>query len=277
MINALKANWKLYIIEAWALGMFMISACVCTILIEHPDFHISTFLVPPFWRRLLSGIAMGITAILLIYSKWGKHSGAHMNPAVTLANLHLDRMQWPDTIWYIISQIIGASCSVAFIYILLPTYVSSNEVNFVVTTPGIYGVAIAFIAEMLMAAILFAIVLLVSNSSKAKYTGYIAGLMVCCFIWFEAPLSGMSINPARSFGSALNAGVWSSFWIYIIAPIAGMQISAWLYRKKYLQTKGECKSMNCHFSGDGSTNKIYKVWKWWQKDATNQLIEYKIK
>lgn len=274
MIKVLRVNWKLYIIEAWALGMFMISACVCTILIEHPDFHISTSIALPFWRRLLSGLAMGITAILLIYSNWGKQSGAHMNPAVTLAHLHLNRLQWPDAIWYILSQIIGATSGVAFINLLFPTYLSSGVVNYVVTTPGTDGIAIAFISEMAMAVVLFAIVLVVSNSSKAKYTGCVAGLMVCCYIWFEAPLSGMSINPARSFGSAINAGVWSSFWIYIIAPIAGMQLSAWCYRKLYLQAKGECKTMHCHFSGDGSNNKIYKVWKWWQIDAANTLIEY---
>lgn len=275
MIKLFKANWKIYVIEAWALAMFMISACLCTILIEHPDFQISTSITQPFWRRLLSGIAMGITAILLIYSKWGKQSGAHMNPAVTLAHLHLNRIQKTDAFWYIAAQLTGASSGVAFISFLFPAYMGSDVVNYVVTTPGTGGVAIAFIAELAMAAVLFAMVLLVSNSPYAKYTGYVAGFVVCCYIWFEAPLSGMSINPARSFGSAINAGVWFSYWIYILAPVAGMQLSAWLYRKSYLQLHGECKTMRCHFSGNGSTNKIYTVLKWWQKDATDKLIAYK--
>ena len=130
MIKSFKANWKLFIIEAWALGMFMISACVCTILIEHPDFHIATSIALPFWRRLLIGIAMGSTAILLIYSKWGKQSGAHMNPAVTLAHLHLNRIKLTDAIWYILAQVIGASCCVAFVNFLFPNHSKELPIEF---------------------------------------------------------------------------------------------------------------------------------------------------
>lgn len=75
MIRALRLNWRLYLIEAWALGIFMLSAVVFTILIEHPSFPIRNLIQSGFERRVLIGLAMGITAVLLMYSSWGKNQG----------------------------------------------------------------------------------------------------------------------------------------------------------------------------------------------------------
>ena len=88
MIQAVQQHWRTYLIEAWALGMFMISAVFFTNLLENKNFLIDTPIALAWLRRLLMGIAMGSTAILIIYSPWGKRSGAHMNPAVTLS-------KWP--------------------------------------------------------------------------------------------------------------------------------------------------------------------------------------
>lgn len=75
MIRALRKNWSLYLIEGWALGMFMISAALFVILIEHPELPVRNAIENGFVRRLLIGLAMGVTAVLLIYSGWGKKSG----------------------------------------------------------------------------------------------------------------------------------------------------------------------------------------------------------
>ncbi len=276
MITALKNNWKIYLIEFWALGMFMVSACTFVILIEHPQFRFAELMPSSFWRRLLIGIAMGLTAILLIYSKWGKKSGAHMNPAVTLANVQLSRMKLEDAIWYIIAQTAGAALFMFLLKLLLFRFVSHPSVNYVVTIPGNQGYLTAFIAELLMAAFLFIMVLIVSNSKAAKYTGYAAGILVCLFIWLEAPLSGMSINPSRSFGSAIIADEWNSFWIYLTAPVLGMQLAAFFYRRWYLYTNGECYSINSLMSGKSYNNKIYKVLSWWKRDEHGQKLKHKL-
>jgi TRAP-type C4-dicarboxylate transport system permease small subunit len=115
--------------------------------------------------------------------------------------------------------------------------------------------------------------LFVSNSRWAKFTGYFAGALVFLFIAFEAPLSGMSINPARTFGSALPAQNWDSFWLYIIAPITGMQLAAFFYRKGYMFFKNECKTMNVFMSGDRKHNAVYKVLCWYKKDADGKIIK----
>jgi aquaporin Z len=92
-----------------------------------------------------------------------------------------------------------------------------------VTAPGVYGNAPAFLAELTISLILMTTVLFVSNRERiARYTPYFAGALVAICITFEAPLSGMSMNPARTFGSAVHANYWHALWIYFIAPTLGM-------------------------------------------------------
>lgn len=276
VIDSVIKNWKLYLIEAWALGMFMVSACVFVILVEHPYFGFSAFVHSAFIRRMFIGLAMGITAVVLIYSPLGKLSGAHMNPAVTLANYQLDRISAYDATWYILAQTVGATFFVLIFKFFAESYIADSTVNFVITIPGAYGVSVAFVAEFLLSFTLLIAVLVVNNSKWAKYTGFVAGTLVFLFIWLEAPLSGMSINPARSFGSAIVANNWTSFWLYLIAPIGGMQMAAYIYRKIYFNAKGECKSMNFFMSGAKNSNKIQQLFRWYQKDTTGKIIEHKI-
>lgn len=260
MFVALRLHWKTYLIEAWALGMFMISACVFVILLEHPASPVQHSIQSPFIRRLLIGMAMGVTAVLLIYSPWGKRSGAHMNPAVTLANLQMERISLENAIWYIIAQCIGGALGVYLFKWIVPELISVAAVNYVVTVPGEAGFAIAFIAEFGISFLLLLVILIASNSKHAKYTGIIAGTMVALYITFEAPFSGMSINPARTLASALPSGMWTAWWIYLIAPVVGMLLAGALYRKWYrVRHDGNCLTMKCHLSGHQHQNTTYEV------------------
>jgi aquaporin Z len=262
MINLLKTNYKIYLIETWALGMFMISAAIFTILIEHPNLPIRGAIPSSFLRRILIGSAMGLTAILLIYSKWGKRSGAHINPAVTLAQLQLNRITIQDAIWYIVFQFIGGILGIFIVKIILPNYVADESVNYVITTPqtSSNGILTAFLCEIALSFMMLTMVLTISNLPKIdKFTGYFVGILVALFITFEAPFSGMSINPARTVGSAFWANNWSSIWLYFVAPITGMQAAAWLYRKNYRLKNGECETMKMYLSGEKHDSPIYKV------------------
>src|SRR5206468_11315248 len=87
-----------------------------------------------------------------------------------------------------------------------------------------------FLAEFVIAFILMSVVLRVSNTPHlARFTGLFAGALVATYITFEAPLSGMSMNPARTFGSAFAGHLWTGLWIYFIAPVFAMQLAASLY------------------------------------------------
>ena len=93
MMRALREHWPEYLCEAAELGLFMISAGLFTILLHHPNSPVLEFIPSEFIRRMLTGIAMGSTAIALIFSPLGQRSGAHFNPAVTLAFWRLGKVK----------------------------------------------------------------------------------------------------------------------------------------------------------------------------------------
>jgi aquaporin Z len=260
-LKAFQLHWRIYLIESWSLGMFMVSASFFVILIEHPDSPIRQGIPDATLRRILVGLAMGITAVLLIYSKWGKRSGAHMNPAVTLTFLTQNRICKEDAFWYIIFQFIGAILGVEIYQLFLYKYISDPGVNYVVTIPGPMGIWVALVMEFLLSFIIILTVLLSSNSKKmAPYTGYFVGILLILYITFEAPLSGMSINPARTLGSALVANEWQGLWLYFVGPIAGMLVGGYVYRYWYYRkNNGDCSSMKFHLSGNNHNCPTYEV------------------
>ncbi|MBK8400388.1 MAG: aquaporin [Propionivibrio sp.] len=232
--SALRQHWPEYLIEGWALGSFMVSAGIFTTLFEYPGSPLRHAFDNADARRVMIGMAMGLTAIALIYSPWGQRSGAHMNPAVTLTFLRLKKIARCDAAMYIAAQFIGGTLGVLLVMAVCQGAFTEAPVSYVTTVPGPQGALLAFIAEFAISALLMAMVLLVSNSQRhGKYTGLGAGLMVAVYIALEAPLSGMSMNPARSFASAWPADVWTGFWIYLTAPVFGMQCAAaWYVRPR---------------------------------------------
>src|SRR3974390_2639829 len=189
-------------IEGVCLGFFMISACASSALLEHPPSPVSASVTNADMRRFLIGLAMGLTAILLIYSPLGQRSGAHMNPATTLTFYRLGKIERWDAVFYILSQFAGGVLGVLVSFVLMGATLAHREVNFAITRPGERGEATALIGEALIAFLLMSVILNISNSDEyARFTGLAAGTMVMLFIAFEAPLSGMSMNPARSFAS----------------------------------------------------------------------------
>jgi aquaporin Z len=195
----------------------MVSACVFGVILQ----NISS----EFARRVAGGIAMGLTAIAIIYSPLGKRSGAHMNPAVTLAFWTLGKIAGYDAVFYIAAQILGGLAGVLAASLIAGPALA--PLNYVATTPGPYGAWVAFLAEFGISCLMMSTVLRVSNSRRwSRYTPLTAGCLVAIFITFESPLSGMSMNPARTLASAAPSGIWRGFWVYLIAPPLAMLAAA---------------------------------------------------
>ncbi len=229
-LESLRLHWPEYLIEASLLGAFMVSACVFGALYEFPHSPVHQAITSGFLRRILMGMSMGMTAIAIIYSPWGKQSGAHINPSVTLTFFRLGKIRGWDALFYITSQFTGAVLGVSLMALLLGKAVSDPAVRYVVTTPGPRGPWVALLAEFVIASILMSAVLYFSNHHQlAGYTGLVAGLLVATYITLEAPFSGMSMNPARTFGSALPPMIWDGLWVYLTAPPLGMLFAAELY------------------------------------------------
>lgn len=235
MLNALKQHWPEYLMEAAELALFMISACSFGVLLEYPGSPVHQAISNPFLRRVLMGLAMGLTAISIVYSPLGKRSGAHFNPSVTLTFWRLGKIERWDAVFYILAQFAGGILGVAIASLVLSAALSSPQVNYVATLPGEFGTGVAFLAEAGISFLLMTVVLNVSNTMKlARYTGLFAGSLVVTYISLEAPISGMSMNPARTFGSAFSAQAWNALWIYFTAPPLGMLLAA----ETYLRLKG---------------------------------------
>ncbi|HEV2728551.1 MAG TPA: aquaporin, partial [Terriglobales bacterium] len=242
---SLRAHWPEYLMEAGLLGAFMVSACVFGVLYGFPRSPVRQAISSDFFRGLLAGVSMGLTALAIFYSPWGKQSGAHINPAVTLTFLRLGKIKFWDALFYIGAQAAGAVAGVFLAGSFLRSELSHPAVRYVVTTPGPRGPLVAFIAEFVIAMGMMSAVLYFSNHQRlAPYTGAFASLLVATYITLEAPLSGMSINPARSFGSAFHAGIWDHFWVYLTAPLLGMLTASQIYLWRKGRSAVKCCKLN---------------------------------
>jgi aquaporin Z len=247
----ISLHWREYAIEAAALGAFMVSAALFATALYHPSSPIAAGISNEWVRRVLMGLAMGLTAVAIIYSPWGQRSGAHMNPAVTLTFFRLGTVQPHDFVAYVLAQFVGGIAGIAIVAALMGRLVSDPAVHYVVTRPGAAGDAVAFAAEAAMAFGMMLMILWVSNKKGfAPFTGLFAGLLVWAYITFEAPLSGMSINPARTFGSAIVARDFAGLWIYFIAPPLGMLLAAEFYLRSSSMHRVMCAKLH-HPHGPG--------------------------
>lgn len=224
---SLRLHWPEYLMEAGESGAYLFCACVFATLLWHPVSPIQPYLPSDAVRRMLMGAAMGVTVMAIVISPWGKQSGAHFNPAVTLTFYRLGKVGSWDTACYSAAQLLGAVLGVALASLLLHGAPADRTVHYAATVPGIYGDRIAFIAELVISFILMSTILFASNHELlASYTHHFAALLVATYIAFESPISGMSTNPARTFGPALYASYWQTLWIYFIAPPTGMMAAA---------------------------------------------------
>jgi aquaporin Z len=229
MAATFRRHWPEYLCEALGLGVFMMSATAFAVLLFHPASPLGPG--QPLLRRALMGLAMGGTAVAIIYSPPGRRSGAHLNPAVTLTFLRLGKIAPADAAFYVAAQVVGGVLGMLIAVSALQPFVVHPAVRYVVTVPGAFGVLAAFAAEVVMAAVLMTVVLRTSNAARsAPFTGLLAGALVATYVTLEAPVSGMSLNPARTLAAAVPAGIWTGWWIYFTAPLVGMMTAAELHR-----------------------------------------------
>ncbi len=240
MLDRLKDNWQLYAIEAWCLGTFMVSACAFSVLLFHPASPVTAL----SWtlRNTLMGAAMGATAVGIIRSPWGRRSGAHFNPAVTLALLRVGRIDSVNAVFYVLAHFVGGFTGVALSWLMFGDLLADGSVNFVATVPGTTGTGAALVAEAIISFVMMSTILFASDHRRlSRITPYLAGCLLAAFITFESPISGTSLNPARSVASAVFAG-WTSIWIYFLAPTAAMLAAAEVFVRLRGRELSSCKT-----------------------------------
>ena len=218
--------------EATELATFMLCICSVGTLLYERNSPFNSLGVSQVTRSVLMGLAISGATYAIIRSPFGRRSGAHFNPALTFAYFGLGRMHRWDALAYIAAQFIGGSTGVFVSHVLFGSNLADLPVLYVVTLPGRYGYLFSFLTEFTMSFSVMEVVLIVSNHRRfAKYSPLCVAFLTVFYFAFCTPLSGYSVNPARSFSSALFARIWDGIWIYFFAPGLGMLAAAALFRR----------------------------------------------
>jgi len=184
-------------------------------------------------RRLFTGILFAGGATAVVYSPLGQISGGHINPAVTLAFWRMGKVSARDAVPYIVAQFAGALAGAAAAGLAWGRL--TTGVQYAATVPGAgYGWAGALAAETAITFLLvFTIFVCVNKPRIAPRTGLICGSLVALLVMIEAPVTGTSLNPARTLGPAILAPEYTDLWIYFAGPIAGALLAVAAYRGQW--------------------------------------------
>ncbi|MBW4444930.1 MAG: aquaporin [Plectolyngbya sp. WJT66-NPBG17] len=182
-------------------------------------------------RLLITGLIYSGSGALFAISPLGKLSGAHINPSVTLAFWVHEKMQRQDAVGYIVAQFLGSTLGAILLVLVWGKYAAS--VTNGMTLPGAgYALWFVFLAEVFMTSLLvLSIFLFVSNHRLMRWTPLMTWLLVAAMVWLGAPISGTSLNSARSIGPALVTGLWRDQWLYCTAPPLGALLAVAIFRQ----------------------------------------------
>jgi MIP family channel proteins len=172
-------------------------------------------------------LTFGLIIMVMVYAT-GHLSGAHINPAVTIAFTLGRHFPAPDALAYIAAQLLGATAGALVLLVAWP----DQPAQLGVTAPSVgVGVGAALLYEVLLTAVLMFVITAVATDTRAVGTAaaIAIGGAVALDALFGGPVTGASMNPARSFGPALASGEWGDFWIYVAGPVAGAAIGVFGY------------------------------------------------
>jgi len=229
--EAIRLHWREYLMEGTEIASLMLSICVFGTLLYGSDSPFTNYVViSRESRSILMGIAIAATTFLIICSPFGRRSGAHLNPAITLTFLWLGRIHYWDAVCYVTAHFIGAVVGVAIARQIFGVRLSSAPVLYLVTLPGAYGKLPAFIAEFVVSGLLMGVVLYAANHRRlTRFSPIFVALFPMVYFALGSSIAGFSVNPARTFSSAVFAWLWQGIWIYFLGPCLGMLVSAAIY------------------------------------------------
>ncbi|BAT74828.1 hypothetical protein LR48_Vigan01g040500 [Vigna angularis] len=170
-------------------------------------------------------IVWGLVVMVLVYSV-GHISGAHFNPAVTIAFASTKRFPWKQVPVYVVAQVVGSTLASGTLRLIF----SGNENQFSGTLPsGTH--AQAFAVEFIITFFLMFVISGVATDNRAigELAGIAVGATVLLNVLFAGPITGASMNPARSLGPALVHNEFKGIWIYLVSPTSGAVVGAWVY------------------------------------------------
>lgn len=171
-------------------------------------------------------LTFGLIIMVMVYAT-GHLSGAHINPAVTVAFTLTRHFPARDAIVYVAAQLAGATAGA----LLLAAVWTEQPARLGATTPSV-GAGSALVYEIVLTAFLMFVIMAVATDTRA--VGAAAAIAIGGTVGLDAlfggPVTGASMNPARSFGPALASGEWREFWVYVVGPVLGATVGALAYQ-----------------------------------------------
>ena len=224
-----RSAWSLYAAEFLGTALLLVGGLSAVIVVISPASPLAALGLPGWLARGIAGALFGLTGTLVTISALGRHSGAHLNPAMTLAFLLEGRISGSHAVWYVISQCLGA---IAGATVVLGWGALGAPLAFGATTPrtglpSMWAVALEALCTVVLVTTVF--VFLGSPRLRA-FTAWTMGPMYAVMVSLEAPWTGTSTNPARTLGPAVATGTWSGFWVYLAGPASGALIGVALAR-----------------------------------------------
>jgi aquaporin Z len=217
----MREHFPEYLAEFIGTALMMVIGIGAVVLMWAGQSPLVTLIPSEDFRRLITGTLFAAGATLVVLSPLGQRSGGHLNPAVTLAFWLRGQVRTRDAVFYALSQTLGAIVGVLIVARLGGDWAENVQLG--ITLPGQgYSQMTAFLAEMGITFLLvFLIFYCVSDQRFARKTPYMAGALVAFLVFVEAPISGTSLNPSRSFAPALLMWDFHDHWLYWFAPLAG--------------------------------------------------------
>ena len=244
-----KVPWKLFAAEAAGTAALLAVGLSVVIFDFGSGSPMMQLLPDPALRRLVTGFLFGTTGATIALSPLGKESGAHINPVVTLAFWLMGKLKARHALGYVAAQMVGAAVGSLP---LIAWGAMGRSIAFGATTPGAaYGALWALAGETVTSfALIFALFVFLRHKRLKRFTPALFPPLYAVMVWLEAPISGTSTNPARSFGPSLISGVWNGWWVYWLGPLVGTLIAVALYHRVGWRREAITVAKIFHFEHD---------------------------
>lgn len=224
-------HWRIWFAEAVGTALLVLGALSAVAFVLGDDSPVDRVLAGESARLLLTGVLVGGCVFLIVISPVGRLSGAHINPAVTLAFSVVGRLSAHDVLGYLVAQATGAVAGASAFRLLwgsVALSVDGGVTHPTVATPVAIGVEAGMTALLLAMIFLF-----LSRERLVRWTPLMLWAVVGALVWQGSPYTGTSLNPARSTGPAVAFSDFADLWLYLFAPALGALAIAAVWRRRH--------------------------------------------
>jgi aquaporin Z len=216
----LKYRTKFFISEFAGTALLLLCGLSVVIFLFGEGSPMATLIPEVKIRQVISGFIFGSIGASIALSYIGKTSGAHINPAVTMVFWLFKKIEGRLAITYVLAQLTGAivGCLPLFLWGAM-----GRSIEFGVTVPGEgYSLPVALLGEIVTTFTMVSLlVIFIGFRTIRQFTPFMFPVLYAIMVPLEAAISGISTNPARSFGPAVISGQWTGWWVYLVGPVAG--------------------------------------------------------